>query len=247
MFKNLVFILIIFVFSINVGLCKTTKKDDSVTEKILNILIEKNIIDEKQYNELLSQLKQKKEANKVESQNKIRCGYNKGFYIETKDKENKIRISGRFQGDAKVYFGNHSENDSFFIRRARLATLGTFHKYFDFMVEAEFGRGNSKLNDGFMNIHFWKEFQIMFGQFKAPFWMEELTSDNWIDFIERSLADQLAPSRDLGIMFHGSLMEDAVYYQVGLINGYRMNEASDADNGKDVATRIVVQHLKIPL
>ena len=170
---------------------KINVKNESVIEKILHILIEKKIINKTQYKELLSQLKEKKKTKRKIVKLKTKCGYDKGFYIETTDKQNKIKLSGRFQGDFKAYLGNHPENSSFFVRRARLAMTGTLFKYYDFRVESEFGKGNARLNDGFMNIHYWPQFQIMFGQFKAPFWMEELTSDNWIDFVERSIAISL--------------------------------------------------------
>jgi phosphate-selective porin OprO/OprP len=41
------------------------------------------------------------------------------------------------------------------------------------------------------------------GRFKQPFGLEQLTSSNNIDFMERSYADQLAPGKKLGVMLHG--------------------------------------------
>ena len=95
-----------------------------------------------------------------------------------------------------------------------------------------------------MNIHYWPQAQLKFGQFKTPFSMEELHSDNWIDFIERSLANKLAPSRDIGVMLHGGIKEDLLYYEIGLFNGYKLNQTSDPDDGKDVALRLVVAPFK---
>ncbi len=234
------FILVLFACSLAFA-SKANGDEKSVTEKILNILIEKGIIDEAQYQDLMTQLKE--EAKKKEKK-KVRCGYKRGFYIESPDKGHKIKLTGRFHGDFKAYFGDHPDNDSFFVRRARLCMKGTFYKHYDFMVESEFGKGKAQLNDGFMNIHYTKKFQIKFGQFKTPFSMEELHSDNWIDFIERSLANKLVPSRDIGLMVHGSLFDDAVYYQAGVFNGYKKNVASDKDNGKDGALRLVVAPFK---
>jgi len=211
------------------------KAKKSVNERILEILIKKEIISKKQYEEL-KQLAQEEESAKTP---KAVVGFNKGFYIESTDKQHKIKFDGRFHGDFKAYLGDHPHHSSFFVRRARLCASGTIYKYYSFRIEPEFGKGSSKLNDGFMNIHSWPQAQLKFGQFKTPFSMEEQHSDNWIDFMERSLANKLAPSRDIGAMLHGSLQDQLFYYQLGVFNGYKLNQSSDPDGGKDVALRMV--------
>jgi len=216
------------------------ENDKSVAEKILEILIEKKIISKQQYKDLLKELAEEEAAKKP----KAVAGFKKGFYIQTVDKQSKIKFDGRFHGDFKSYLGDHPEHDSFFVRRARLCVSGTLYRYFDFRVEPEFGKGGSRLNDGFMNIHYLPQAQLKFGQFKTPFSMEELTSDNWIDFIERSLANKLVPSRDLGLMLHGGIGDELLIYQLGIFNGYKLNQTTDPDSGKDVALRLVVAPFK---
>jgi phosphate-selective porin OprO/OprP len=228
-------------FFVSYGISNADEEEKkSVNERILEILIEKQIIDRQQYEEL------KKVAHEEEASQKQKAtvGFKKGFYLETADKQSKIKFDGRFHGDFKAFLGDHPENDSFFVRRARLCVSGTLYKYYDFRIEPEFGKGGSRLNDGFMNIRYFPQAQIKFGQFKTPFSMEELHSDNWIDFIERSLANKLVPSRDLGIMLHGGIRDDMLFYQLGLFNGYKLNKTSDPDNGKDVALRLVVAPFK---
>ncbi|MCP4666214.1 MAG: hypothetical protein GY849_07595 [Deltaproteobacteria bacterium] len=245
------------------------KRQKSVNERILEILIEQKIITKRQFEELKKlareeakgkRLKEKgeikekpheKKAAKRQSQKEftfgkpeVTAGYDKGFYIKTTDNRSKIRFDGRFQGDFKTYMGDHEDHASFFVRRARLCTSGTLHKYYDFRVEAEFGKGGARLNDGFLNIGYVPFAQLKFGQFKVPFSMEELHSDNWIDFVERSIANRLAPSRDIGVMLHGSIGDEFVYYQLGLFNGYRLNRVNDPDGGKDVALRMVAAPFK---
>ena len=235
LFKILVvFFVIVFLIYSEVTAAEQ-KKEPSVNERILEILIEKNIITKEQYEELRQQAKEE-EINKKP---KAVAGFNKGFYIESADKQHKIKFDGRFHGDYKAYLGDHPAHSSFFVRRARLATSGTLYKYYDFRVEAEFGKGGSRLNDGFMNIHYWPQAQIKLGQFKVPFSMEELTSDNWIDFVERSLVNKLIPSRDLGVMLHGDLLDQLFYYQLGVFNGFKLNQVNDPDDGKDLAFRLV--------
>ncbi|MCP4576495.1 MAG: hypothetical protein GY846_09460 [Deltaproteobacteria bacterium] len=241
----------------------------SVNERILEILIEKRIITKHQFEELKKLAQEeargkrpgeksgikikvhevraaKKQTQKEIALGKpeVAAGYDKGFYIKTTDNQSRIRFDGRLQGDFKTFIGDHEDHASFFIRRARLCTSGTLYKYYDFRVEAEFGTGGARLNDGFMNIRYVPYAQLKFGQFKVPFSMEELQSDNWIDFVERSIANRLAPSRDIGVMLHGSIWDEFVYYQLGLFNGYKLNRFNDPDGGKDVAARLVVAPFK---
>jgi phosphate-selective porin OprO/OprP len=235
-------LILIAVFALQTGkVFAKEEKRKSVNEKILEILIEKQIITKEQYEELVRQVREEEEEV---NQPKVMAGFNKGFYIETADKKSKIKFDGRFHGDFKTYLGDHPDHASFFVRRARLCASGTFYKHYDFRVEGEFGKGDSRLNDGFMNIHYWPFAQLKFGQFKAPFSMEELRSDNWIDFIERSLPNKLSPSRDIGMMIHGGIKDELVYYELGLFNGYKLNRVSDPDGGKDLALRLVVSPFK---
>ncbi len=176
--------------------------------------------------------------------------FNRGITIKTADEENQIRLSGRFHGDYRKYVVEHPSTDSFYIRRARLAAIGTFRKNYEFVVESEFGQGAAKLNDGYFNINYVPYAQFMFGQYKVPFLLDELRSDNWIDFVERSLTDNFAPSRDIGVMLHGNIGKDLLYYQLGLFNGRQVNASSDVDDEKDWAGRVTVapfSRLDIPV
>jgi len=252
----LLFTIITFVWPGNIA--AQAKKKKSVNERILEILIEKNIITRPQYEDLLKQAKEEESASKKEAAKekeatekkkvakkeeekkkpKVTAGFNNGFYLETADKESIIRIRGRFHGDFKAYLGDNPGHDSFFVRRARLALAGRLFKYYAFRIEEEFANG-PKLNDAFINVQYYKPAQFIFGQFKVPFSMEEMHSDNWIDFMERSIANKIAPSRDIGMMFHGPISDDRLYYQVGYFNGYKKN-AVDVDDGKDLSGRVVV-------
>ena len=223
----------------------------SVNERILEILIEKNILTKDQYEELLKQAKEE-ESDKSETQreavakkdkdrsSKATAGFKRGFYIESADKKSRILLRGRFHGDFKAYLGDNPQNDSFLVRRARLCLAGRVYENYAFRVESEFGKGGARLNDAFLNFQYYKPVQFLFGQFKVPFSMEEMHSDNWIDFMERSIANKISPSRDIGMMFHGGLGDQMFYYQLGLFNGYKLNKPSDVDGGKDLAGRIVV-------
>jgi phosphate-selective porin OprO and OprP len=223
----------------------------SVNEKILDILLESKIVSQEKYQELkkeaeaeeaeLTRLRamEKKVKEEKAPEGNAKVDFKKGFTIESADGENKLRLSGRLHADYRWFLNDNPNNDTFLIRRARIAAMGTFYKYYDFSVEYEMGQGSAALNDAFMNIRYVPYAQLMFGQYKVPFSMEELSSDNWIDFVERSLSDNFAPSRDIGIMLHGNISNDFLYYQLGVFNGRKLN-SSDVDDQKDVAGRITL-------
>jgi len=231
----------IFFLSVNTSWAK------SVNEKILDILLESKIVSQEKYQELKKEVEAEdaevaklRAAAEKKSTEGAKVDFKRGLTIESADGENKVRFSGRLHADYKQYLGDNPNSDSFFIRRARLAGIGTLYKYYDFMVEADFGQGSARLNDAFLNIRYVPYAQFMFGQFKVPFLMEELHSDNWIDFVERSLADNWAPSRDMGMMIHGNIAKDLLYYQLGVFNGVKLNTAGDVDDQKDLAGRITL-------
>ncbi len=202
------------------------------------------------------QLKREVEQLKVTAQPKFEAGFDQWQpYIRSTDGNFKLSPVGRIQVDFRAYeagarnlpaagsaIGTDLMNN-FLVRRGRIGLQGTFYKYFDFFVEADFGQGAAVLTDGYLDIHYWPELRLRAGQFKVPFSYEELFSDNNIDFVERSVADNLVPSRDLGAMLHGSLFGGIVSYAGGIFNGSGQNTAETNDS-KDLAARLVVAPFK---
>jgi phosphate-selective porin OprO and OprP len=81
------------------------------------------------------------------------------------------------------------------------------------------------------------ELRLRAGQFHVPFSLEELTSDNFIDFIERSLVNELTPMRDRGVKIYGDLMGGIISYHLGGFNGTG-EDTSDNNGDKDLAFRL---------
>ena len=171
------------------------------------------------------------------------AGWNNGFFIQAPDKGHVLRITGQIQSDLRAY-GDHNDQqdlDTFLVRRARLGIEATVFDYFEFRLLPDFGQGQSRIQDSYLNIHYVDWFQIQAGKFKEPVCYEELIQDRFVPTLERSLIDQIVPARDIGVMIHGQkLLDDSLDYAFGIFNG-GTNGDTDANNGFDGAGRVVAR------
>jgi phosphate-selective porin OprO/OprP len=158
-------------------------------------------------------------------------------FIRSPDGAFETQIGGYGQLDFRGYqSGNHPPN-SFFLRRARIALEGKLDHYFDFRIEGDFADPLTPLRDLYINIHRIDEFQLRFGQFRVPFSQEEMRSDNNQDFVERSLVNNLVPSRSPGLGASGVLNKGVFEYQLGAWNGKGLL-ASNTTGTPEIALRL---------
>ncbi|MDX1779384.1 MAG: porin, partial [Thermodesulfobacteriota bacterium] len=213
--KCIVFVIAaLFVLSFCVPLY-ADQSEKSTVEKLLDILQQKGIITEEQHGDLTEELgveekeleeqKQIVQEVKAKEEKRPQVGYKNGFYLKTPDDKHKLKIGGRVFADFRAYNSGHPSDSEFYISRARIYLSGTLYSYFDFKVQADFGKGDSNLKDGFINVKYFPFAQFKMGQFKAPFSLERMSSSKYMPFIERALpVDNLTPDRDIGFMVHGS-------------------------------------------
>lgn len=164
-----------------------------------------------------------------------------------------MRITGQIQADYRSYDTENDTRDldSFLIRRARLGIEGVVFQFWDYRLLPDFSvnqgptedMATPRVEDAYINAHYWNEFQVEAGKFKEPFSYEQLIQDRFIPTVERSIIDQLVPGRDVGVMVHGNkLFDDKLDYGLSVFNGER-NDDYDQNNGKDLAARLVVRPL----
>jgi len=171
------------------------------------------------------------------------AGWDNGFVLRSPDDQFLLRITGQIQAEYRDYLNSADTTDipTFLIRRARLGIEASVLRYFEFRLLPDFGQGNTRLQDAYLNVHYWNEFQFETGKFKQPFSLEQLIQDRYVPTVERSLIDQLVPARDVGAMIHGQgLFGDRLDYGVSVYNGLQ-NGDQDTDANKEAAGRIVVR------
>ncbi len=154
------------------------------------------------------------------------------------DGNNTFNFTGLVHYDARSIadgLGQSSDKDSasgadnFEVRRARIGINGTLYKDISYEVLTNVVGSNANLvQRAYVNYGFKPAFQIRVGRFKQPFSLEQLTSSNAIDFMERSYGDQLVPAHRNGAGVFGEPTKGFTYafsiYQDGF------NEISNTNN-----------------
>ncbi|MDQ6625660.1 MAG: porin [Verrucomicrobiota bacterium] len=176
-------------------------------------------------------------------------------------------FEGRFQ------LANGEIKDRFRIRRARINVSGDYAEQFEFKLEGEFTQNDVGLTvrdpsgatlasnstrtafggtDLFVNWHRLPEFNVKVGQYKAPFGLEQLTSDTKLFTNERSLVTTaLTPERQIGVQIWGKPLatflpeqKDLLTYYAGVFNGTGRNISVNDNNEFMYVGRVEVQALK---
>lgn len=171
------------------------------------------------------------------------AGWSNGFYLQSRDQRFIFRITGQVQADSHSYLDarDATDFDSFLVRRARLGLEAVLFNAYEFRLLPDFGQGQTRLQDAYLNVHYWDPFQFTAGKFKQPFSYEQLIQDRYVPTMERSLIDQLVPQRDAGLMAHGeNLFGNRVDWAVAASNGVT-NGDIDVNNNKDFNGRLSVR------
>ena len=160
-----------------------------------------------------------------------------GFGWVSADGESSIKLTGVVQFDARnIENGLTSSQDkdsasgadNFEVRRARLGVNGTFWKNVDFEVLTNLvGSSPNLIHRAYVNYSYNKSAQIRIGRFKQPFSLEELTTAQGIDFMERSYGNQMVASNRNGVMLHGAPIKGMTYAVSAYQDGF--NELSNTN------------------
>jgi phosphate-selective porin OprO and OprP len=219
-------------------------KEKPVVEQILDILLQRGQITQEEYRTLQEKARQEQAAGREPSQ-AILAGIERGRpFLRSADDNFRVEFGGRLQADFDAAEAGTRTlqgqllGSQFLIRRARIDVDAIFYKWIRAKIQAELTEGVS-LKDAYLDLAFMPEVRLRAGQFHVPFSLEELTSDNFIDFIERSLVNTLTPMRDRGVKVWGDLglMDGVISYHLGGFNGTG-EDTSDNNGDKDLAFRL---------
>jgi phosphate-selective porin OprO/OprP len=159
------------------------------------------------------------------------------------------KVTGRVHFDARnisTEFNALADRDSaslgdtFEVRRARIGISGSINKDIGYEVVGNAVGGTTNwIDTAFINYGFNKKAQVRAGRFKQPFSLEEMTSSNNIDFMERSYGNQMVPGKRLGAMMHGEPIKGLTYGVSVYQDGF--NEINNQDSlGTKQAARLTM-------
>jgi hypothetical protein len=189
------------------------------------------------------------------------AGFSDGTaFLRSADGEFVLLPNGRLQVDGYFFKSdNPTPNNGFLLRRARAELAGWVGPWFFFSIAGDFaagspaganpvGQANLNATDDYVAVAPWGDLAILqFGQFDAPFTLENRTSDKYFDFMERSITVRAfgAPTnKELGFMLHGLHPDKLFYYSAGVFNGDGQN-FRNADTAFDFIGRAWVAPLAL--
>jgi phosphate-selective porin OprO/OprP len=148
----------------------------------------------------------------------------KGLTVQSPDRKLELNLGGRLHLDAGGGEGQGTELDETSlwrgrVRRARGELSLRYDERWSFGFEADAADRRETIKDLALGYSI-GPFLLTVGNFKEPFSFERLQSDNNITFLERSLVNDLAPSRNVGAALgaHGERWTAAVGVYGGNIN-----------------------------
>jgi phosphate-selective porin OprO and OprP len=234
-----------YTFSIILLLIIATESFSQSTNDILNLLVSNKSISQLQADSIRA------DAALIQQQTDAA---RKSFFVTA---TRQMQLSGysqvRFQA-----FDEKTKRDGFDIRRARLDLKGNVTPYFSYRVQADLS-SSPKLIDGYGEIKLAEYFTVTAGQFKVPFSLENLTSSNKLESIDRSQVVEALVARgkdvignqngrDIGIQVSGTFLKikniPVVEYRIGVFNGSGINVADTANSAKDIVGRLIVTPVK---
>lgn len=172
-----------------------------------------------------------------------------GFSIKSADGKYAVRLKGLLQTDGRFFLSDSAlpATNTFFVRRARPILEATVGKYLEFRLQPDFGQGTTVLFDAYSDVKIAPAFAVRVGKFKPPVDLERYQSASDIVFAERALATNLAPNRDVGLMFSGDISTGLFTWQAGVFNGVPDlgNGDGDVSDARDFVGRVFLQPFKL--
>lgn len=158
----------------------------------------------------------------------------------------RIHIGGLIQTESRTFLHDNAKlysNDEI-LRRARLDINGTVANWVDFRILPDFGLGATVIQDAWLDVHYHTDaIRLQLGKFKEPVGLEVMQYDPEVFFIERSLASDLVPNRDVGAQLHGIVGRGTISWNVGLFDGAPDGGSTDRaiGNSKDASGRLLIR------
>lgn len=120
---------------------------------------------------------------------------------------------------------------SFSIRRGRLSVGGAAYERFNYAVQLELAGANVALIDANISTTLAPMARLWFGQGKAPFGRQQLTSSGNLHMVDRTITDsRFSAGRQIGLALFGQNEGRTFEYGAGIYNGHGPRTANQNDS-----------------
>jgi phosphate-selective porin len=127
------------------------------------------------------------------------AGYDKGFFLRSRDGNNLLKLGGRaqllFSGSSRDNGEERVENGAFSIARLRLTMEGHVHSTrIGYKIQTDFGKGFVTLKDAILDLELVDGVYLRGGQWKRPFSRQQITSSGRLELVDRAITDTITDS-----------------------------------------------------
>ena len=171
--------------------------------QLLEVLRDNGTITEQQYNNLKASAENEADVLEEDGSPEVLVNTEGGLEVSTYNGKFSFEIGGRLMIDAAHYDEDKNKlGDGTELRRARLEVEGILFGDWNYEFGVDFAGGDADVKDAYLQYNGFWPVSIRMGQFKEPFSLEERTSSKYITFMERSLPNEFAPGRSIGLGVH---------------------------------------------
>src|SRR6185436_1098793 len=186
-------------------------------------------------------LEEQDKAAKV-AEPEFKISFTDGIHFKSSDGIFDLHVGGRWLEEVRYTFGRNNTSsartavNTFYIRELFISLDGTLFHDFGFKINGDFtpfqtagvvigASAGTLVSTGAIAEEAWvewkafKEFRLLFGQFKQPVSFETTDSPRFSELIQRSPMARFIPNFDLGIKAHGSIADGMLVYELGVTNG----------------------------
>lgn len=198
------------ILSAGVTLAPASATGNDTLIRLLEVLRDNGTINEEAYRMLLEAAKAERPAapSQATEQAPAPAGEpattvdlkDSGLEVESKDAGARLRLGGRLHVDTarydedQVQFGDGSN-----VRRIRLEARARVAEDWEAKASIDFADNEVDLKSTYLEYGGSESTDLLIGNFKESFSLEELSSSNDITFMERAMLTEFSPGRNIGI------------------------------------------------
>ncbi len=162
--------------------------------------------------------------------------FDQGYWMLNKDQ--KTRIGGLLDLDARFFTNRKVDHSTFLVRRARLFIHGELQEIFGYLLMGKWDFQIAQLQFAWIDSRKPEYLRFRLGLTKQPFGLESTYSGAYWDIYERSIGSvNFIQARDLGAMLFGEEPGHYVQYGFGIFNG-RVDRLPNTSS-KDFVGRVI--------